>query len=143
MMMENCCYGRKELLILNIVRQGLFGEVVHCQGGYKHDLRDEISKGEELRHYRLSNYKNRNCENYPTHELGPISRVLNINRGNRLVSLSSFASKAAGLHDYLVRKNESESDPDKLQFTQGDVVTTVLKCAQLFYGWLFAFGGGV
>lgn len=129
MMMENCCYGRNELLILNMVRQGLFGEVVHCQGGYKHDLRDEISKGEELRHYRLSNYKNRNCENYPTHELGPISRVLNINRGNRLVSLSSFASKAAGLHDYLVRKNESESDPDKLQFTQGDVVTTVLKCA--------------
>ena len=55
-------------MILNMVKQGLFGEVVHCQGGYRHDLR-EVANGKENRHYRLVNYMHRNCENYP-HELG-------------------------------------------------------------------------
>ena len=50
MLLENCCYGRKELMVLNMVRQGLFGEIVHCQGGYRHDLRDEVSFGRENRH---------------------------------------------------------------------------------------------
>ena len=69
MLLENCCYDRRELMVLNMVRQGLFGEIVHCEGGYCHDLRDEISEGEQRRHYRLRNYLARNCENYPTHEL--------------------------------------------------------------------------
>ena len=73
MMLENCCYGRDELMVLNMVKQGLFGDIVHCQGGYRHDLRDEVSYGRENRHYRLVNYINRNCENYPSHELGPIA----------------------------------------------------------------------
>ena len=55
MMMENCCYGRNELLVLNMVRQGIFGEIVHCQGGYRHDLRSEIAFGRENRHYRFHN----------------------------------------------------------------------------------------
>lgn len=95
MMLENCCYGKRELQILNMVEQGLFGEIVHVEGGYCHDLRSEIAFGEENRHYRLRNYLNRNCENYPTHELGPLARVLGINHGNRMVSLTSTASKAA------------------------------------------------
>ena len=97
MMMENCCYGRNELMVLNMVRQGLFGQIVHCEGGYRHDLREEVSTGREKRHYRFRNYLNRNCENYPTHELGPICNVLDIGHGNRMVSLVSVASKAAGL----------------------------------------------
>ena len=90
MMMENCCFGRKELMVLNMVRQGVLGEIVYCSGGYLHDLRDEITLGKENRHYRLENYRRRNAENYPTHELGPISKILNINRGNRLLTLSSL-----------------------------------------------------
>ena len=86
----------------------LFGEVVHCQGGYRHDLREEVSTGREMRHYRFRNYLYRNCENYPTHELGPIANVLDINRGNRMLTLVSVASKAAGLHEYLLR----EKGPD-------------------------------
>jgi len=81
MMMENCCYGRNELMVLNMVRQGIFGDIVHCAGGYHHDLRHEISFGNENRHYRLRNYLSRNCENYPTHELGPIAKVLDIEHG--------------------------------------------------------------
>lgn len=129
MFLENCCFGRDELMVLNMVRQGIFGEVVHCQGGYRHDLREEISFGRENRHYRFDNYLKRNCENYPTHELGPIANVLGINRGNRLLTLVSVASKSAGLHDYLMRTKGSEYDAANMHFAQGDVVTTLLKCA--------------
>lgn len=76
MFLENCCYGRRELMALNMVKQGLFGEVVHCRGGYMHDLRTEVGTGCEMRHYRLRNYIHRNAENYPTHELGPIAKFL-------------------------------------------------------------------
>ncbi len=130
MFMENCCYDRCELLGTAMERAGLFGEIVHCAGAYAHDLREEVVSGEKNRHYRLRNYTHRNAENYPTHELGPIAKLLNINRGNRMVSLVSVASKARGLHDYIV------SNPDKVdqkladvQFSQGDVVHTIITCA--------------
>lgn len=129
MFLENCCFGRREMMVLNMVKQGLFGEVVHCAGGYQHDLREEISYGRENRHYRLRNYLNRNAENYPTHELGPIAKVLNINHGNRLVSLTSTASKAAGLHDYILAHKPEDETLKQAIFTQGDIVTTVIKCA--------------
>ena len=116
-------------MVLNMVRQGLFGEIVHCEGGYRHDLRDEVSFGRENRHYRFLNYKNRNCENYPTHELGPIANVLNINRGNRMLNLVSVASKSAGLHDYLLREKGEAYDATNMTFAQGDVVTTIIRCA--------------
>ena len=106
-MLENCCYGRREMMILNMVKQGLFGDIVHCTGGYHHYLNEcELFKNidtEEIPHYRLAHYRNENRENYPTHELGPISKVLNINRGNRFVSLASFGSKSVGIKDYAAR----------------------------------------
>lgn len=129
MMLENCCYGREELMVLNMVKQGLFGEIVHCQGGYRHDLRKEVSFGKENRHYRFDNYRNRNCENYPTHELGPIAKVLDINHGNRMLSLVSVASKAAGLHQYLKMEKEENYDITQENFMQGDVVSTIIRCA--------------
>lgn len=128
MFMENCCYGRRELMALNMVKQGLFGEIVHCSGGYMHDLRDEIAFGKERRHYRLNEYRTRNCENYPTHELGPIAKLLDINCGNRFVSLHATASKAAGLHDYIGREKADDTELRNAVFSQGDIVTTVLTC---------------
>lgn len=129
MFLENCCFGRREMMALNMVQKGVFGEVVHCSGGYQHDLREEIAYGRENRHYRLRNYLTRNCENYPTHELGPIAKILNINHGNRMLTLSATASKAAGLHEYILQnKNDDEVLKNK-QFAQGDIVTTVIKCA--------------
>ena len=92
MFMENCCFGRSELLVTALVRHGFFGDVVHCHGAYAHYLAEEIAGGFQNRHYRLRNYLSRNCENYPTHELGPIAQLLNINRGNRMVYLTSMAS---------------------------------------------------
>lgn len=129
MFLENCCFGRRELMVLNMVEKGLFGEVVHCEGGYRHDLREEISYGRENRHYRLRNYLSRNCENYPTHDLGPIAKVLKINHGNRLMTLTSTASKAAGLHDYVMKNKPDDELLKNAKFTQGDIITTVIKCA--------------
>lgn len=130
MLMENCCYGEKEMMVMNMVREGLFGDIVHCQGGYHHDLREEVAFGEENRHYRLRNYINRNCENYPTHELGPIAKILDINNGNRMVSLTATASCAKGLHEYVVNKKGADDPLASVEFAQGDIVTTVIKCAK-------------
>jgi predicted dehydrogenase len=130
MFLENCCFGRREMMVLNMVKKGLFGEVVHCAGGYQHDLRDEISFGKENRHYRLRNYLSRNCENYPTHDLGPIAKVLDINHGNRMLTLSSTASKSAGLREFIKENKPDDEFLRNQTFAQGDVVTTVIKCAR-------------
>ena len=128
MFMENCCFDKFELLTTSLVRAGKLGEIVHCHGAYAHDLRDEVTGGNVNRHYRLNNYLKRNCENYPTHELGPIAKILNINRGNRMVSLVSVASKSAGLKEYVKNKKPDPSLEGK-DFAQGDIVSTVIKCA--------------
>jgi predicted dehydrogenase len=132
MFMENCCYNRDELLATAMARKGLFGRIVYCSGSYSHDLRNEVTRGKENRHYRLRNYLTRNCENYPTHELGPIAKLLNINRGNRILSLVSVASCAAGLEQYVADHPELvEKDPTlkDRRYNQGDVVSTILTCA--------------
>lgn len=129
MFLENCCFGRREMMALNMVQKGLLGEIVHCEGSYAHDLRNEISFGKENRHYRLRNYITRNCDNYPTHDLGPIARVLNINRGNRFMTLASFSSKSAGLKEYIKKNKPDDEFLENTSFAQGDIVTTVIKCA--------------
>ena len=128
MFLENCCYGKDELIATRMVRQGKLGEVVYAHGSYCHDLRWEICSGVKIRHYRLRNYLSRNCDNYPTHNLGPIAKLLNINRGNRMVKLSSMASKARGLSEYVQGKEEYAFLQDK-HFAQGDVVCTNILCA--------------
>lgn len=129
MFLENCCFGRRELMVKNMTEKGFMGEIVHCEGRYGHDLRDEVAGGIENRHYRLRNYITRNCENYPTHELGPIAKILNINHGNRMLTLSSTASKARGLHDYVLKNKPDDEFLKNTVFNQGDIVTTVIKCA--------------
>jgi len=129
MFMENCCYDKFELLTTALVRAGKLGTIVHCHGAYSHDLRDEITGGSVNRHYRLRNYMNRNCENYPTHELGPIAKILNINRGNRMLSLTSVASKAAGLKEFVLTDKNPDPTLVGKEFKQGDVVSTTITCA--------------
>ena len=128
MFLENCCYGERELLATRLARQGKLGEIVYCHGAYAHDLRDEISGGVKNRHYRLRNYLARNCDNYPTHNLGPIARLLNINRGNRMLKLVSMGSKSRGLEAY-VQENEDFAFLRGKHFAQSDVVTTMITCA--------------
>ena len=129
MLLENCCYDRNEMALFNMVKQNLFGEIVHMEGGYQHDLREEISLGRENRHGRLFNFQHRNGELYPTHQLGPISKALSINRGNRFLTLVSMASKSRGLNEWIKENKGVDYDLADYPFNQGDIVTTMIKCA--------------
>lgn len=128
MLLENCSYGVNEMAIINMIRQGKFGEIVHCEGAYAHDLRDEIGNGDINRHYRQQNFLHRNAELYPTHELGPIAQYLRLGRGNRMVTLCSMASKAVGLHEWL-QKNRPGTALADATVNEGDIVTTLISCA--------------
>ena len=128
MFLENCCYNKDELLATSLTRNGKLGEICYCHGAYCHDLRNEITEV-ALRqgHYRLEEYKNHNCENYPTHELGPIVKLLGITRGNKFTYLTATASKARGLNEY-IDSHQEVSVLKGTEFKQGDVVTTAIKC---------------
>ena len=128
MFLENCCYAKDELLATSLVRNGLLGEIVYCSGLYGHDLREEIVGGIDTHHYRLNEYQHYNCENYPTHELGPIAKILNINRGNRFVRVVSMSSKAVGLKNYINKTEKYANRMKDYSFAQGDIVTTMIEC---------------
>lgn len=130
MLLENCCYGRRELALLQMIRQNVFGEMVYFEGGYQHDLREEIVKGfMKNKQTRIHNYLCREGDSYPCHGLGPIAKFLNMNYGNRMVSLTSSATKAVGLKDWISKNLETESYLSDARFTTGDIVTTMIKWA--------------
>ena len=145
MPLENVCYRRDVMAVLNMHKKGLFGELMHCEGGYQHDLREVKfnngkqaygggvefgAKGYSEAQWRTQNSVTRNGELYPTHGLGPIATFLDIERGNRLTHLTSMSSKARGLHNYIVEKG-GESHPNaSVEFALGDIVTTMLRTAR-------------
>lgn len=144
MMLENVCYRRDVMAVLNMVRQGLFGELIHLQGGYQHDLREVKfndgqhayghgvefgEKGFSEARWRTQHSVTRNGDLYPTHGIGPLAHYININRGNRFTNLSSFASKSRGLHEHIVRNGGEDHPNAKVKFSLGDVVTTSINCA--------------
>jgi len=144
MIMENVCYRRDVMAVLNMVRKGLFGELLHCQGGYQHDLRhvkfndgkqpygggvEFGEKGYSESKWRTQHSVDRNGDLYPTHGLGPVSTMLDINRGNRMVHLTSTATQSRGLHKYIVDQGGLDHPNAKVEFKLGDIVTTVIKCA--------------
>jgi len=145
MVLENVCYRRDIMAIFNMVKQNVFGEIVHLRGGYEHDLRtvlftdgDTPQSGVDFganayseARWRTEHHVNRNGELYPTHGLGPVSTMININRGNRLTALSSMSSKSLGLHKYILdnKKGGSNHPNAKVKFKEGDIVTTQIQCA--------------
>jgi hypothetical protein len=143
MMLENVCYRRDVMAMLNMVRQGLFGELIHLQGGYQHDLRGVkfndgnhayghgVEFGEKAfseARWRTHHSLLRNGDLYPTHGIGPLAHYININRGNRFLSLCSFASKGRGLHNHIEKQGGANHPNAKLNFKLGDVVTTSISC---------------
>jgi predicted dehydrogenase len=125
-MMENCCYDRTEMMILNMVRQGLFGELLHAECGYLHDLRElKLTDFYENR-WRINHSIRRNGDLYPTHGLGPVSQCLGINRGNRYDSLVALGTKTRGLHLFAVERFGPDSPQAKETFKLSDVVITLL-----------------
>ena len=127
-MMENCNYGRSELMVLNMVRQGVLGEVLHAEGAYNHDLRAvQHDDGEGL--WRRAHQITRNGNPYPTHGLGPVANCLDINRGDRFEYVVSMSGPARGLKAWQ-REQLQASDPRAAEaYVQGDVNVTLVKTA--------------
>lgn len=144
MILENVNYRRDIMAVLHMVKQDVFGELVHFRCGYQHDLRHvkfndgktAYGKGAEFGEKGISESKwrtahsvKRNADVYPTHGLGPVATMADVNRGNRLVSMTSHATKGIGLHNYIVEVGGADHPNAKVKFKQGDVITSTLETA--------------
>ncbi len=128
MLMENYTYMRNVKMILNMVRQGMFGELSHCETGYQHDTRYVTidAKGQLLwRAYERA--LNNNGNRYPTHAIGPVAQWTNINRGNRFEYIVSMSSRSLGLNYYAEKKFGPDHPSAKLKYTLGDVNTSLIQ----------------
>lgn len=129
-MMENCNYGRWEMLVFHLVRRGLLGEVLHAEGGYLHDLREVkfSDRGEGL--WRRAHSRERNGNLYPTHGLGPVANCLDIGRGDRFEYLVSMSGPSRGLQEY-AREHFRPDAPERNEtFALGDVNTSLIRTAR-------------
>jgi predicted dehydrogenase len=125
MMLENDCFGRGALMALNLVEQGVLGEIVHCEGGYDHDLRAELLRNGQLSWRGMHAFR-RNANLYPTHPIGPIAWWCGINRGDRFTHLTSMSSKSRGLSHYAAKHFGPDNIYAKRQFADGDVNTSLI-----------------
>lgn len=128
MMMENVNYGREELMVLNMVRQGLFGELLHGEAAYIHDLRWQMKEiDRKTGSWRTHWHTKRNGNLYPTHGLGPVSQYMNINRGDRFDYVTSTSSPALGRAAYTQKEFPKDHPRNKLDFIAGDMNTSIIK----------------
>ncbi|MEY3436708.1 MAG: hypothetical protein RL335_1164 [Bacteroidota bacterium] len=131
MMLENCCYDFFELLTLNLVRNGLLGDIVHAEGAYIHDLSEGwlFNKRAYADMWRLKENAKRNGSLYPTHGLGPIAQCMDINRGDRMEFLVSVSSADFTLAKMAEQK--AAKDPFFNEFVgknyRGNMNTTTVK----------------
>ncbi|MCF7674702.1 MAG: Gfo/Idh/MocA family oxidoreductase [Akkermansiaceae bacterium] len=131
MMMENVNYGREELVYLNMVRQGVIGELLHGEAAYIHELRGQMENGDSTGSWRTFHYAKRNGNLYPTHGLGPVAQYMSLGRGeDNFGRLVSFSSPAKGRALYAA-KSEKLTNPEfkKLDFKGGDINTSIIKTA--------------
>jgi len=130
LLMENCNYDRMEMMVYNIVRQGLFGEILHAEGGYLHDLRaiKFADEGEGLWRRAWATKLNGNL--YPTHGLGPIANCLDINRGDRFDYLVSMSGPSRGLQDWAAEHVPAGSPKRQERYVLGDVNASLIKTAR-------------
>jgi len=126
--MENCNYDRVELMVLNMVRQKLLGDLLHARCGYLHDLRaGKFNDRGGRKLWRLEHSLRRNGDLYPTHGLGPVAQCLNINRGNQFDHMVAMSSKPQSLHEFAAARFGPESPQAKLDIALGDVVTSLIR----------------
>lgn len=144
MILENVNYRRDVMAVLNMVRQDVFGELMHFRCGYQHDLREVKfndgvhpyghgvefgEKGISEARWRTQHSLKRNADIYPTHGVGPVATYANVNRGNRFISLTSHATKSRGLHNHIVDMGGEDHPNAKLKWKLGDIVTTTIDTA--------------
>jgi hypothetical protein len=129
-LMENCNYDRMEMMVYNMVRQGVFGEILHGEGGYLHDLRSIkfADSGEGLWRRAWATKVNGNL--YPTHGLGPVANCLDINRGDRFDYLVSMSGPSRGLQDWAAEHVPAASPKRHEKYVLGDINVSLIKTAR-------------
>lgn len=128
MMMENVCYGREELMVWNMCRLGVFGELLHGEAAYIHDLRGQMHEIERgTGSWRTLEYTRRNGNLYPTHGLGPVCQYMDINHGDRMDYMSSVSSPSRVRALYAREKFPAGHSRRSLRFVCGDINTSIVK----------------
>jgi hypothetical protein len=128
MMLENCCYGEIELLVLNMVRQGLLGDLTHGEAGYLHEMRDYTFRDSDAANWRRRFIRSLNGNLYPTHGLGPVAEYMGIHAGDKfdyLVSMSSLERSLSQRRDALPADHPRRAD----RFACGDINTSLIRTA--------------
>ncbi|OAM88129.1 Gfo/Idh/MocA family oxidoreductase [Termitidicoccus mucosus] len=125
--LENCCYGQSELFVLNLVRQGVFGELKHAECAYIHELRDMLFNLDSEGNWRRAYHKKLDGNLYPTHGLGPVARYLGIGRGDQFKSIVSVSSGEHGLSKWLREKNPNAGRHAGERYRCGDINTSIIK----------------
>ena len=130
MILENCCYGWSEMLVLQMVRAGVFGELTHGECAYIHDLRSLLfeNRGEGL--WRRFEHFKRNGNIYPTHGLGPVALYMDVNRGDRFARLVSMSSPSLGLAAWRDRNLSADDPRRKETYATGDMNTSLVQTAK-------------
>ena len=129
-MMENCNYDRPEMMAFHMVRTGVLGEVLHCEGGYLHDLRAIKFEKQDEGLWRRAWATKIDGNPYPTHGLGPIANCLDINRGDRFDYLVSMSGPSRGLHDWAKEHFPADAPERRERYTLGDVNTSLIRTAR-------------
>jgi predicted dehydrogenase len=130
MMMENCNYGREELLFLNLCRRGVIGELLHAEAAYIHELRGQMKQVERgTGSWRTGYYAKANGGNlYPTHGLGPVAQYLNLARGeDQFDRLVSFATPGRGRGLFAQKNFPADHKWNQMKFAGGDLSTQLIK----------------
>lgn len=129
MMLENCCYDFFELATLNMVRNGIFGEIMHAECAYIHDLRWLKFDKENgyVDQWRLKYSMNHTGNLYPTHGLGPVAQIMGINRGDRMDYLTSTSTNQVGMSLYAKNKFGEQSPEFRQTYELGDMNTTLVR----------------
>ncbi len=130
MLAENCCFWENVMMVLNMVRQGIFGDLTFAECGYVHDCRaiafhpdgSLTWRGELARDYRGNLY--------PTHSLGPVAQWLGINRGDRMVTLVAAETKHAGMRHFVEKRFPPESPARQVKFRAADSTTVLIRTAK-------------
>jgi predicted dehydrogenase len=127
MMLENCCYDYDEMMILNMIRAGVFGELVHGECAYNHDLREILFETRDEGLWRRRHHTLRDSNLYPTHGLGPMANYMNINRGDKFEYMVAMSSNHLGLESYRKEKLTADDPRQKEVYKCGDYNTNLIK----------------
>ena len=129
LMMENCCYGNNELTVLRMVREGVFGTLLHAEAAYLHDLRRILFENKDEGLWRRKPHTEIDANLYPTHGLGPVAQYLGIHRGDRFDYMVSMSSIEAGLSEWREQTEPKDSLKWKEKYKAGDVNSSLIRTA--------------